>query len=559
MNAGGGNAGAETNYRWAWRLLDGLAASGVKRAVVSPGSRSTPLALAALRHPGIAVHVAVDERSAAFFALGLAKAEGIPAALVATSGSAVANWLPAVVEADMARVPMILLSADRPPELHDCGANQTMDQVGLFGSHVRAFHHLPPAQEDAAWLAPLAARCVAASLGPLPGPVHVNVPLREPLVPAAAERPAAVPAPHWLDAVPRADDAALAVLERILAAGPGAIVCGPEDLGAGARAAAAELAQRLRVPLFADILSSLRCGAAGAEVLAHPDQVARSAPPPAWLLRLGGTPVSRAVNGWLERAAGRPQIVAANHPRVADPAGVATHIVRADVTDLCRRLAAPAAPAAWLDGFVALDAAAGAVAEAACDEAPFEGALLRALLRQLPARTPVFLGNSLSVRAADWFVGRTPQLLRLFGNRGVSGIDGNLSTACGIAAACGRALAVVGDLAFLHDLNALALARDCRLAVLLLDNGGGGIFDHLALADLPEFEQAWLTPQSLDPAHAAAAFGLSYQRAAGVRDAVANVLAALESPAASIVHVSIDRHLSLARIRAFHSACNQGA
>jgi 2-succinyl-5-enolpyruvyl-6-hydroxy-3-cyclohexene-1-carboxylate synthase len=172
---------------------------------------------------------------------------------------------------------------------------------------------------------------------------------------------------------------------------------------------------------------------------------------------------------------------------------------------------------------------------------------------------PVFLGNSLTVRSADWFAGRTPQPLRICGNRGVSGIDGNLSTACGIAAAYGRTLAVVGDLAFLHDLNALALARESRLTVLLLDNGGSGIFDHLAQAALPEFEQAWLTPQSLDASHAAAAFGLSYVRAASVREAVAAILAALDAPTASVVHVPIDRNYSLTRIRAFHSASNQGA
>lgn len=546
---------ATATYRWAWALIDALAAAGLRRLVMSPGSRSTPLTLAALRHPQLDVQVSVDERAAGFLALGLAKAEGRPVALVATSGSAVANWLPAVVEADMGRVPLILLSADRPPELHDCGANQTMDQIGLFGRHVRAFHQLPPAEDDSRWLTGLAARSLAASLGPLPGPVHWNVPLREPLVPT--EVPALAPSA----AVPRAlpsrllpEPAALDTLAPLFASGPGAIVCGPEDLGAEARAALVDAATRLRVPLLADLLSGLRCGAAdGGVVLAHPDPVARSAPAVRWLLRFGGAPVSRALNDWLARCAGAAQVVVSAHPRVADPAGLASHVLHADPAALCRSLPAAATADDSLAVFHTLDAAARAAAEATCaDAAPFEGGLLRAVLHALPADTAVFIGNSLAIRAADSFAGCPRAPLRLFGNRGVSGIDGNLATACGIATALGPTLAVVGDLTFLHDLNSLALARTCPLSVLLLDNGGGGIFDHLAQAALPEFERGWLTPQPFDAAAAARTFGLAYQSVAHTGDAVTAVQAMLAGTG-GIVHVSIDRAHSLARTRHFQS------
>ncbi len=163
------------------------------------------------------------------------------------------------------------------------------------------------------------------------------------------------------------------------------------------------------------------------------------------------------------------------------------------------------------------------------------------------------------MRSAEWFAGRGDSALRFFGNRGVSGIDGNLSTAFGIAAARGRAVAVVGDLAFLHDVNGLALCRHGRLTVLLLDNGGGGIFDHLAQAALPEFERGWLTPQSLDPAAAARAFGLDYRCADNVGDLAAAVRAALDAPPCCVVHARIDRGHSLTSIRAFHSSCIQGA
>ena len=250
------NSNAETSFLWALALLDGLATAGVRRVVISPGSRSTPLTLAALRHPGLIPHVVVDERSAAFFALGLAKTEAAPVVVIAASGSAIANWFPAVVEANMGRWPLILLSADRPPELHDCGANQTMDQIGLFGSHVRAFHQLPPAETETGWLAALAARAVSASRGPLPGPVHLNIPLREPLVPPAA-LPPATGAPKRVEAlasrlIPATET--IAAIGTVLSSGRGAIVCGSDDLGTGFHQAVIDLGERLQVPVFADIL-----------------------------------------------------------------------------------------------------------------------------------------------------------------------------------------------------------------------------------------------------------------------------------------------------------------
>jgi 2-succinyl-5-enolpyruvyl-6-hydroxy-3-cyclohexene-1-carboxylate synthase len=270
-------------------------------------------------------------------------------------------------------------------------------------------------------------------------------------------------------------------------------------------------------------------------------------------MRFGGAPVSRAINDWLERNRGAAQVVVSGHPRSADPAGNASHVLHADPAALCRALRGPAAHAGWLEHFVTLDVAARSAAATACaGEQPFEGALLRALLHTLPAHTPLFLGNSLTVRAADWYAGVTAAPLRLFGNRGVSGIDGNIASACGIATALGPSVAVVGDLAFLHDLGALALGRHCPLTVLLLDNGGGGIFDHLPQAALPEYEQGWLTPQSFDPAHAAQAFGLDFTAAATISDAVAAIRAGLSAPHMSIVHVPIERAYSLMRIRAFH-------
>jgi 2-succinyl-5-enolpyruvyl-6-hydroxy-3-cyclohexene-1-carboxylate synthase len=557
---------AAIGLRWCWTLIDNLAAAGVAHAVISPGSRSTPLTLAALRHPGLRTHVNVDERSAGFFALGLAKATGQPVMLIATSGSAIANWFPAATEANQGRVPLILLSADRPPELHDCGANQTMPQAGLFGVHVRACHALPPPEADARWLASLATRAVAASLGPLPGPVHLNVPLREPLVPSVMPELRPSPAaPLRLASAPALAAGDLDALAAKLH-GRGAVVCGPEALAPEVQIAVLALAQRLGVPIFADLLSNLRHEA----VVAHPDKLLRELPRADWVLRLGGAPVGKAANAWLARNGGT-QIVVAAHPRVADPVGTATHVVQAEPAALCAALAAHAAHAAptpasadWLATVRALDAAAGACAAQCCAAASFEGSILRSLLHGLPANTPVFLGNSLTVRAADWFVGHLPVPLRCFGNRGVSGIDGNLSTAAGIAAALGPTIAIVGDLAFLHDLNALAASRALPLTVVLLDNGGGGIFDHLPQATLPEFERGWLTPQDYDPAAAAQAFGIGCDRAADGAAVLAAVRRNMGNTVGStvglrLIHVPIDRAASLAQIRAFQSAPLQGA
>ncbi|WP_298352958.1 2-succinyl-5-enolpyruvyl-6-hydroxy-3-cyclohexene-1-carboxylic-acid synthase [Rhodoblastus sp.] len=548
---------AERGFRWAYALLDGLAAAGLRRVVASPGSRSTPLTLAALRHPDLAVNMIVDERSAGFFALGLAKAEGRAAALIATSGSAIANWGPAVVEADMGRIPLILLSADRPPELQDCGANQTMDQIKLFGGHVRAFHQMPPPEANLSWLANFAARLMAESRAAPAGPVHVNLPLREPLTPlGATENRPSIVGPVVSRGSRRAEEATIEELGALLT-GKGALVCGPEDLGPDFRRAAVSLAERLGAPIFADVASGLRFGAGRWEsILAFPDQVARAAPDFDWVLRFGGAPVSRAIGDWLFRARSAVQMVVSDHGRFADPWRNATHLIDADPADLCRRLGGAAAPSFWLGLFAFLDRSADCAAEAACSgEKPFEGAVLRRLLRQLPEGTPLFLANSLTIRAAEWFVGRTPAAPRCFAARGLSGIDGNLSTAFGLAAALGPGVAAVGDLAFLHDLNALALARqEIPLVILLFDNNGGGVFGHLPQAALPEFEQGWLTPPGCDPAQAAGAFGLPCRRVESVEEAAAAALGFLAAGEAAVVHVPIDPVYSLERCRCFFAA-----
>ena len=548
---------AERNYRWAWALLDACAAAGVRRAVISPGSRSTPLTLAALRHPALTVQVCIDERAAAFFALGLVQAEGAPVALIATSGSAIGHWWPAVLEADRSGLPLLLLSADRPPELQDCGANQTTDQIKLFGAHVRDFRQLPPAEDDARWLRAFVARGLARCRHPAPGPVHWNIPLREPLTPdPVPELETGAPLPAFLPARQRPGEEAIARVQEIIGSGAGAIVCGPQRLSVQAQTAVLELAARLRAPIFADALSGLRCADAArglvdrASLLHHPDAVAAQAGAPAWLLRIGGLPVSRAQNAWLARCRDSRQVLVQECTERADPSGQAQLVVQAEIAALCRGLATDAQAGDLLGALAALDARARIKADALCaDPRPFEGSVLRALWRGLPAATPLFLGNSLTLRAANAFAGLAPGALRAFGNRGLSGIDGNLATACGIVSALGPGVAVLGDLAFLHDLNALALARALPLAIVLLDNGGGGIFTHLPQAALAEFERAWLAPQAFSAPALAEAFALDYVQAHTAAEALAEARATLDGARARIVHVKIQREHSLAQFQ----------
>jgi 2-succinyl-5-enolpyruvyl-6-hydroxy-3-cyclohexene-1-carboxylate synthase len=503
------------NFLWSQALVAGFAAAGATHAVLSPGSRSTPLALALLRQPQLQCTVAIDERSAAFFALGLARACRRPVLLLATSGTAPANWLPAVIEASQAGVPLILLSADRPPELQGCGANQTIEQIGLFGAHVRASHALgaPEAGFAPGWLHRLAARIVEQSQWPHPGPVHVNQPFREPLVPAG-DLPPAQPLPPIAVTAPRLepDPAAVTQLATALGRGCGVIVCGELPAQDGLPAALAALAARLNCPLLAEPLSGLRFGPHDRSRLcvrynrwlADPAVAGRLRPD--WVLRLGAFPVTRRLQDYVASARDVHALIEP-WPRWSDPSHRLTHVLRADPLAACLALLA-AAPAASADGWLA------SCMEQEHQERRDDGAWhIPALLAELPAETPLFVGNSLAIRQLDSESGSGDKPLHFYGNRGASGIDGNISTALGIAAIHGRVVALLGDLTTQHDLGGLALAAGRDAVIVTINNGGGGIFDLLPQAGLPEFEQAWRTPQQISFEHAAATFGLGYARA----------------------------------------------
>ena len=495
------------NLRWSHTLIAGFCAAGVQDAVISPGSRSTPLALALLRQPAIRSHVVVDERCAAFFALGLAKASGRPTLIVATSGTAPANWYPAIIEASQTGVPLLLISADRPPELQDCGANQTIDQTRLFGAHVRASHllGLPDDTVPAGYLHRLAAHCHEQATWPLPGPVHLNQPFREPLVTDSDEGvdiPAAI-INHSPTSQPDVGD--IVALAQSIAGRPGVIVCGEMPARPGQSEAIIDLAERLACPILAEPLSGLRFGSHDRSRVAtrYGRWLAQAdTPRPEWIIRFGAFPLTRQLQQFLGQPVETHALIEP-WPRWSDPAHRLTHHLRGEPPAVCRALIGQTpepCPAGWSEQFAELEMHFPAVADNP----------LAVIVGELPADGALFVGNSLAIRELDHHASGAAHPLNLYANRGASGIDGNISTAMGIAAQHGHGVAVIGDLTAQHDLGGLALAQGRDVVIVVLNNGGGGIFAHLPQRQLPEFEQGWLTPQAVSFAHAAGTFGLQY-------------------------------------------------
>ncbi|QBI54583.1 2-succinyl-5-enolpyruvyl-6-hydroxy-3-cyclohexene-1-carboxylic-acid synthase [Streptomonospora litoralis] len=521
-------------------LVDELARCGLGEAVVAPGSRSTPLALALDAHPGIRVHVRIDERSAAFLAVGLARTRRSPVALVCTSGTAAANFHPAVLEADESGVPLLVLTADRPPELRGTGANQTVDQIGLFGSAVRSFTEVgtPEAVPGmTAYWRSLACRAWAAAETGRPGPVHLNLAFRDPLVPehpladpdeggpeangdhaaAALADPAGWPEPltgresgrPWIERQAPPQEPApmeLPAVER------GAIVCGDGDYDPIPYLA---LAARTGWPLLAEPTSNARRAdavSAYRHLLASPRFVADHEPE---LVVTAGRPgLSRQLLDYLRRAR---RHVAVGTPRCfADPVRTAT--------DVAPAVAAPAGAdpgTDWARSWQEAERRARAAVDGVLDaeEALSEVRLARDLAAQLPNGSLLFAGSSMPIRDLD--AAMSPRCgARIIGNRGVSGIDGTVSAAVGAAlahqgAGGGRACALLGDLAVLHDQNGLLLGPGEErpdLAVVVVNNDGGGIFSGLEQAGHPRFERLFGTPHGVSMERVAHTGDLGYTR-----------------------------------------------
>ena len=568
------------NTALASAMVSELARCGVRHATVSPGSRSTPLAVALWREPSIDVSVIVDERSASFFALGAAQATGTPVAVLCTSGTAAANLHPAVCEADESAVPLIVLTADRPPELRDIGAGQTIDQLKLYGSAVRWFCEVGTHDADDDGLLhfrSVACRAYWTAAGdPRPGPVHLNVPWRDPLGPephpddVTAESPLALDGRDGrpLTTVPPtpplpAEALVEALFERLRAAPRGLIVAG--RMRPPAAEAIASLGDRAGYPILAEPTSQLRLGRHDRSlVVAAYEPIARARPSelePELVLRFGEMPTCKPLRQWLAAIPDAAQLAIDPFAGWNEPSRIAGAIVRAHAEPLCEglveRFSGRRPDRGWADSWLAAAGAAGEALAAGLDRAdePTEPGLHRVLGAAYAAGELVYTASSMPIRDQEAFLPSGEADVVFLANRGANGIDGLVSSGIGAAHAGGRPTVIVtGELGLLHDIGGLAALRDVDtpVRIVVVNNGGGAIFDFLPQAgqlDAEEFEALLGTPRAVDCERVAELFGLAHRR---VFD-LAEVRAALAA-GTGLIEVRVDRGENVAVHRALTEA-----
>lgn len=589
------------NQLWSDIVAEELARSGVRHAVISPGSRSTPLVLALAAHPDITDHSVIDERSAGFFALGLARATGRPTVLLCTSGTASSNYYPAVCEADSAGVPLLLLTADRPVQLRDTGAPQTMDQVKLYGGHVRRFFESaqPEAAEDKLRaLRATVCHAVAMTHGALPGPVHFNFPFRKPLEP--------MPPAHSADAV---DESLLAsgspgiagradgrAWTRFFTSAPGEYSAGPVDLGiaqaadallrarrpviiAGPDAEGASYADvlltfavRRGIPVIAEAASQLRFRTSQTKSARATDVRDADADPPLLttvdlllrseqfraafrpdcIIRTGGADTNAALQRFMEDLEDIDVIQLAPDLRRRDPAHAVSIHVAGDVSaslaamTMMMETAVMGMEDGWKDGLLRADAAARAALPDALAEAGagLEAGYVHVLGALMPAGSALFVSSSMPIRDVETFLPAAVTSFDVVFNRGVNGIDGIVSTALGTARGRGmRTVLLTGDIAFLHNLNAVygEGLRELPLTIVLFNNNGGEIFELLPVRDFdPAFTRHFLTPQNADMRALAAGLGLAYSAAESPEAFAGDFRASLSHDSVSVIEIRTD-------------------
>ncbi len=554
-------------------VVDEWVRAGITHAVISPGSRSTPMALAVASEPRLRLTVVLDERSAAFRALGLGRALRRPAILLCTSGTAAVEYHAAVVEADLDRVPMLVCTADRPAELLGIGAPQTVDQVGLFGNSVRWFGQLgvPDRANRGAWRS-FAARSVVESMssGRGPGPVHLNLPFREPLLGTAGEPPSGrVDGAPWHRVIRGASVAVasgrLEAVRSMIQGRRGVIVAGADAVAHGDRAGAENvhrLAAALGWPILADPRSGLRTKAPS--LVAAADAILRSpaaaaALTPEVVLRLGSPWASKVLGLWLS-ASGADDVLVDPFGAWLDPHRTASVVIAADPVEVASGLldlrvdaAQPGWTSRWRSVAAVADAAlAGLLDDGASDGAITEPWVARTLVRSLPAGSRLVVSSSMPVRDVEWF---SPALIdvEVHVNRGANGIDGVVSTILGAGGAGDGQVSVglLGDLAFLHDAGALAGAGGVDATLVIIDNAGGGIFEFLPQASAlgrDRFEHLFGTRQSVDVASVARGYGLDVTEVhdqAGFVAAVAVAVSPTRPRACRVIVVRTDRQANV--------------
>ena len=547
------------NYAATVPFVEALTRLGLQHAAITPGSRNTPLAFAFAANPDVTDSSHHDERSAGFFALGMARSTRRPVALVCTSGTAAAEYLPAIIEGRNARIPLIVLTADRPPETRDVGAPQTIDQHGMYGRAVKWSYEAPVPQATPdiinAFTA-LAGRAWSAAIEAPMGPVHLNLPFRDPLAPivVAGDVPDDLPEPLFPSYSPSPPATPpIELIERVFnsfMSRKTLMIAGPTD-DPGFAAPAAELATRGQIPVVADPLSGLRTGNHDlTNVISTGDWLARrgdldNSLRPELVLRFGATPTSKSLTDWLAANRDVEQILF-EEAGWRDPSASADHLIRSDPTGAATMLAArinePVNPA-WVDQWRRAETA---IIEGYDVPFPSEPAVVRALNASLPSGAALWIASSMPIRIMDAFFTPIGRDVSFYGNRGANGIDGLISSALGTAVGTSRPTYVyAGDLSTLHDLTALATAVRMKVpvTVVLVNNDGGGIFHLLPQVDFPEaFEKHLGTPHGLDFSKIAEAFGIEHQLPT-TSDALGDLIAT-PSAGPRIIEIQTDRQTS---------------
>lgn len=561
--------GTEVLTRYTANFVDELARSGIEHVVISPGSRSTPLALTFSEHERVKEWVIIDERSAAFFALGLAKETKSAVALLCTSGTAAANYYPAIIEAHYSRVPLVVLTADRPHELRDVGAPQAIDQFHLYGNYVKWFQEmaLPEASKMMLqYVRGKASRAVYMAEEGNPGPVHLNFPFREPLtldfslkglweLKEETEQVTSFP----LNGDMRLGREQLeAFIRRIDNKEKGLIVCGPQTDDEIVPEQLVLLAEKWQLPILADPLSQLRNGPHRKENVIETydallkNQEIRTQLKPDFIIRFGAMPVSKAYLFFIKENKDIPQFIIENHSGYREPTGNVTDFIFAEPASFCRDLLSlPGLKFSneWLEKWQQMNKIAKNHLLSGEETEVTEGEAVRALQKAIPEQSTLYIGNSMAIRDVDTFYVKDEKKIRMLGNRGVNGIDGMVSSGVGAAARGGRVTLVLGDLSFFHDMNGLHAAKHygLDLTILLINNNGGGIFSFLSQAnDKKHFEALFGTPLHLDFKKVAELYEANYEAPETEEDVKEALERSYQLKGLSIIEVKTERDKNVA-------------
>jgi 2-succinyl-5-enolpyruvyl-6-hydroxy-3-cyclohexene-1-carboxylate synthase len=540
-----------------------LVNTGVRDVVISPGSRSTPMAMMMAEHPDLRVHIQIDERSAAFFALGIAKSLRKPVAILCTSGTAAANYYPAIIEAYYSRVPLIVLTADRPHELRDVGAPQAIDQIHLFGHHVKWFVEMAPPEktdEMIRYARSVCARAAAIAMRNPSGPVHLNFPFREPLVPDL-EKEDLFELHERQNGYVSIETGELSLSEEkykelaevLSQYDKGIIVCGPLDDESFAEAITG-LARTLKFPILADPLSQLRSGKHSKDYIVDAydtflrNSECKKALKPDIMIRFGAMPVSKALSIFIKENMDIPQIVIDGGAGWRDPAQATSNMIYCNETEFCKSIAKYVSEKKnhpflhkWLELNKLTKTELSKINEI---EDLSEGKLFYQLSDLVPDGATLFVGNSMPIRDLDTFFHVTDKSIRIMANRGANGIDGIISTAIGAASVSQPLYLVVGDLTFYHDLNGLLAAKlyNINIKILLVNNNGGGIFSFLPQSGHPKnFELLFGTPLDLDFEHVVRMYNGKFDKITSWDEFTSTFLRNMDDSGLSVMEISTTR------------------